>query len=97
MALLNRGRLSVQRVEQGAWDAIQKMADQGGWAEVQPKKARTRKKQAPEDKEDQDDVESSLKDPVEAKGNSRKRKARQAEGGEDSKPVRRSTRMKTKG
>ena len=54
MALLNRGRLSVQRVEQGAWDAIQKMADQGGWAEAQPKKARGRKKQAPKDKEDQD-------------------------------------------
>lgn len=96
MALLNRGRLSVQRVEQGAWNAIQKMADQGGWAETQPKKARGRKKQAPEVTEDQDGAESSSKDPDQAKGNSRKRKARQAERGEDSKPVRRSTRMKTK-
>lgn len=96
MTLLNRGRLSVQRVEQGAWDAIQKMADQGGWVETQPKKARSRKKQAPEDTEDQDGAETSSKDSGQAKGSSRKRKAQQAEGGEDSKPVRRSTRMKTK-
>jgi len=95
MALLNRGRLSVQRVEQAAWDAIQTMADQGGWSEAQGKKARGRNKQAPEDKED--GVEPSPKEPANAKGNPRKRKAQQAEGDEDAKPVRRSTRTKTKG
>jgi len=43
LALLNRGRLSVQRVEQAAWDAIQTMADQGGLGEGQGKRARGRK------------------------------------------------------
>jgi hypothetical protein len=95
MALLNRGRLSVQRVEQVAWDAIQTMADQGGWSEGQGRKARNQKKQALEDKED--GVEPSSKGPVRVKGNPRKRKAQQAEEDEGSKPVRRSTRTKTKG
>lgn len=95
MALLNRGRLSVQRVEQAAWDAIQTMADQGGWGEGQEKRAKGRKKQALEDKED--GTEPSSKEPVKVKGNPRKRKAQQAEGDEDPKPVRRSTRAKTKG
>jgi len=94
MALLNRGRLSVQRVECVAWDAIQTMADQGGWVEEQVKKVRKQKKQAPEDKADSADPS---KEPAKAKGNPRKRKAQQAEGDEDSKPVRRSTRMRTKG
>ena len=94
MALLNRGRLSVQRVERAAWDAIQTMADQGGWGEGQEKRAKGRKKQALEDKED--GMEPS-KEPVKVKGNPRKRKAQQAEGDEDPKPARRSTRAKTKG
>ena len=95
MALLNRGRLSVQRVEKAAWDAIKTMADQGGWSEGQGKKVRGRKKQAPEDKED--GAEPSSEEPVRAKGNPRKRKAQQAEVDEDSKPVRRSARTKTQG
>jgi len=95
MALLNRGRLSVQRVEQAAWDAIQTMADQGGWGEGQEKRAKGRKKEALEDKED--GMKPSSKEPVKVKGNLRKRKAQQAEGDEDPKPVRRSTRAKTKG
>jgi len=93
MALLNRGRLSVQRIEQAALDAIQTMADKGGWSEGQTKKARSRKKQAPEDKEDD---EGPSKEPVVAKGNPKKRKA-QGEGDDDSVPVRRSTRTRTKG
>ena len=93
MALLNRGRLSVQRVEYAAWDVIQMMADQGGWNEGR-KKVRDQKKQGPEDKADSADPS---KEPAKAKGNPRKRKAQQAGGDEDSKPVRRSTRMKTRG
>ena len=96
MALLNRGRLSVQRVERAAWDAIQTMADKGGWSERQGKKVRDRKKRALEDKEDGVGPSSVDLEPVEAKGNPRKRKAQQAEGDEDSKPVRRSTRTRTK-
>ncbi|KAJ3559905.1 hypothetical protein NM688_g55 [Phlebia brevispora] len=33
MALINRGRLSVQRVEETAWNAINSLADEGGWDE----------------------------------------------------------------
>ncbi|KAL1747261.1 DUF55-domain-containing protein [Schizophyllum fasciatum] len=33
MALITRGRLSVQRVEERAWDTIRKMAEKGGWDE----------------------------------------------------------------
>ena len=95
MALLNRGRLSVQRVEQAAWDAIQTMAEKGGWDEEQAKKTKGRKKQASGDKEG-DSVGSSSKDPVEPKSNPRKRKAQQPEGEKDSVPVRRSTRSRTK-
>ena len=94
MALLNRGRLSVQRVEQVAWDAIQTMAEKGGWDEEQTKKTKGRKKQAPGDKEG-DNAGASSKDPVEPKSNPRKRKA-QPEGEKDSVPVRRSTRSRTK-
>ena len=95
MALVSRGRLSVQRVEQAAWDAIQTMADKGGCSELQEKKTRGRNRQALEDKEGGE--EPSSKEPVKAKGNPRKRKAQQAEGGEDSAPVRRSARTRTKG
>jgi len=33
MALVTRGRLSVQPVEEGAWAAIELLADRGGWNE----------------------------------------------------------------
>jgi protein phosphatase-4 regulatory subunit 3 len=94
MPLLNRGRLSVQRVEQAAWDAVKTMADKGGWSEGPAKKTRSRKKRMPDENEDGE--EPSPKESVEAKGNPRKRKAQQAEGGEGSAPVRRSTRTRTK-
>lgn len=94
MALVSRGRLSVQRVEQAAWDAIQLMADKGGWSEEQVKKTKGRKKQGPKDKEDREGLSSGK--PAKTKGNPRKRKAGQAEEVEDSVPVRRSTRTRTK-
>jgi len=95
MVLLNRGRLSVQRVEQAAWEAIQTMADKGGWGEGQAKKTKSRKKQVPE--VEKDGAETSSEGSVRAKGGPRKRKAQQAEGDDDSTPARRSTRMRTKG
>ena len=94
MALINRGRLSVQRVEQAAWDAIQKMADKGGWSERQTKKTGSQKKQTVGDSEG--GAETSSKEPVKPKGNPRKRKTQQAEEDEGSVPVRRSTRTRTK-
>ncbi|KAI0326719.1 DUF55-domain-containing protein [Cubamyces sp. BRFM 1775] len=33
MALVSRGRLSVQRVEEDAWKIIEKLAEHGGWEE----------------------------------------------------------------
>ena len=33
MALLNRGRLSVQRVEEETWDVVNELAEKGGWEE----------------------------------------------------------------
>ena len=33
MALLNRGRLSVQPVEEAAYNVIQELAENGGWEE----------------------------------------------------------------
>ncbi|CAE6422191.1 unnamed protein product [Rhizoctonia solani] len=33
MPLINRGRLSVQPVNEGAWAAINKLAERGGWTE----------------------------------------------------------------
>ncbi|KAJ1309133.1 hypothetical protein OPQ81_004809 [Rhizoctonia solani] len=45
MPLLNRGRLSVQSVNEGAWAAIQKLAENGGWSEQtksKPTKAQAR-------------------------------------------------------
>ncbi|KAJ3827447.1 DUF55-domain-containing protein [Lentinula raphanica] len=35
MDLINRGRLSVQRVEKPAWDAIEQLAERGGWDETE--------------------------------------------------------------
>lgn len=93
MALLNRGRLSVQRAEQAAWDVIQKMADKGGWSARQTKKTKGQKKQTPGD---EGGAEPSPKEPVKSKGNSRKRKRQQAEEDGGSVPTRRSTRTRTK-
>lgn len=33
MDLVHRGRLSVQRVEPGAWDVVEQLAEKGGWSE----------------------------------------------------------------
>jgi hypothetical protein len=34
MALVRRGRLSVQRVDKDAWDALVLLAERGGWEEL---------------------------------------------------------------
>jgi protein phosphatase-4 regulatory subunit 3 len=33
MDLVRRGRLSVQRIQPGAWDVIEQLAENGGWSE----------------------------------------------------------------
>lgn len=40
MALINRGRLSVQRVEENTWFVIEKLADSGGWEDEAVKKGK---------------------------------------------------------
>ncbi|KDQ64124.1 hypothetical protein JAAARDRAFT_187497 [Jaapia argillacea MUCL 33604] len=42
MALVTKGRLSVQKVEQDAWDAISLLAEKGGWDEKVYSKAKKR-------------------------------------------------------
>ncbi|KAL4076231.1 PUA-like domain-containing protein [Scleroderma yunnanense] len=46
MPLLNRGRLSVQRVSQECWDLIQQMAERGGWENIYIQKAGRGKQKA---------------------------------------------------
>ncbi|KLO08445.1 DUF55-domain-containing protein [Schizopora paradoxa] len=46
MALIKRGRLSVQPVEEDAWTAIHLLADNGGWEENE-KKSKKGKAEAP--------------------------------------------------
>ena len=38
MALINRGRLSVQPVEKDAWTTVVSLAENGGWDEASPGK-----------------------------------------------------------
>ncbi|KAI6130280.1 DUF55-domain-containing protein [Pisolithus croceorrhizus] len=48
MALLNRGRLSVQRVSEACWIVIEEMARKGGWEDGSfPRKVRQRKRTGP--------------------------------------------------
>lgn len=44
MALVNRGRLSVQPVKEEAWNTVQLLAKTGGWDETNKKGSGTRDK-----------------------------------------------------
>lgn len=46
MDLVTRGRLSVQRVSEAAWTAIESLAEKGGWDEASLKKRVTKAKSA---------------------------------------------------
>ena len=82
MELVGRGRLSVQRVEEDAYEAIREMAEKGGWDLTAGKKAKGKPKKAAKGSEEKDD---------EPKATGKKRKAG-AEGVQEG--VRRSTRTK---
>jgi len=45
MALVSRGRLSVQKVEEKTWDVIQQLGQKGGWGENQDKRGNANKTQ----------------------------------------------------
>ncbi|TBU28751.1 PUA-like domain-containing protein [Dichomitus squalens] len=42
MALVTRGRLSVQRVEEDTWEIIEQLAERGGWEETGTSKPKTK-------------------------------------------------------
>ncbi|EIW61404.1 DUF55-domain-containing protein [Trametes versicolor FP-101664 SS1] len=52
MALVTRGRLSVQRVEEATWKVVEKLAERGGWVEGAAKagKGKTAAKSGPKAK-----------------------------------------------
>ena len=79
MALVTRGRLSVQRVEEEAWEVIEQLAEKGGWDEGGASKPKTkaklkgqaktsskRKKSRSKKAEDSDGAEDAEDDEVEA-------------------------------
>lgn len=109
MALFTRGRPSVQRVEENAWKTVSLLAERGGWDDGHRKAAKGTKKSAqtkrkkPKDKEevsDEPDADDNDKVPNEESSTkartatSRKRKAAEVEAGDETAPLRRSTRAK---
>ncbi|CAA7270952.1 unnamed protein product [Cyclocybe aegerita] len=79
MDLVTRGRLSVQRVGEDAWEAIQFLAEKGGWDELDmnPKKKPPAKRKAKEK-----DSEDGSKAKREKKETKRKRKIEEEDGDE---------------
>lgn len=104
MALVSRGRLSVQKVEEKTWDIIQQLGEKGGWDETKDKRVKTKptakgkpaagKKGSRTDDDDPPIVDRKTYQP-DAKSASRKRKAEDVDAG-DTAPVavRRSTRAR---
>ena len=80
MDLVTRGRLSVQRVSESAWTAIELLADRGGWDEsslLKKKKhtaKRSRKKPAKDKETDEQSGESGVEG--EPKGKEKKKPTR---------------------
>ncbi|KAI0711049.1 PUA-like domain-containing protein [Cerioporus squamosus] len=105
MALVSRGRLSVQRVEGETWKVVEQLAERGGWDEGGPSKqktkasakssARGRKKAAEEGEAEGQSHGGQDGDAVAAKSTGTSRRKRKAEEADvaESKP-RRSTRAK---
>ncbi|KZT29456.1 DUF55-domain-containing protein [Neolentinus lepideus HHB14362 ss-1] len=107
MALVTRGRLSVQKVELDTWDAIVLLAERGSWEDINFKgkekgiakektkkgKAGAKAKKAKEESdEDEEGVAEGEEAAMPAPKTGKKRKA--PEGDEDARPTRRSTRTK---
>jgi len=63
MPLVRRGRLSVQKVPEEAWQTVQLLAENGGWEELalqktktkKPKSVKKKKKSKDEDEDDDDE------------------------------------------
>ena len=98
MALINRGRLSVQPVEEETFKVIQMLAEKGGWEESEVKKgkgAKGRQAKAAAGKDEPEDKDAGVEEsvPTPAAGNKRKRKAESVVAESDA-PLRRSTRAR---
>lgn len=94
MDLVTRGRLSVQRVGEGAWNAIGLLAEKGGWEEMdlRPKKSVKTKAKPPA-------TERKVKTPtkyVERDKNEDDEEAEETEDEEDEEPGRKYTTSKRK-
>ncbi|KAI0772587.1 PUA-like domain-containing protein [Irpex lacteus] len=83
MALVTRGRLSVQRVEEAAWGIIELLAEKGGWDDGAEKKPKQRKPKT----QPKDGAHKSEEDAAAA--------AAQASTETDKAPPRRSSRNRT--
>lgn len=70
MALVNRGRLSVQRVEEGTWKVIEQLAKKGGWDEATSTtpKGTARRKTEPKDGDAKTKSRTRVKDEDDKRG-----------------------------
>lgn len=96
MALVNRGRLSVQRVDENIWGIVQNMAEKGGWEDMEYGKGQAKGKGkrpnggVTQEKARKDGKESDEGD-VKSTSTGRKRRAVNTE---DDGSIRRSTRTR---
>ncbi|KII94592.1 hypothetical protein PLICRDRAFT_33393 [Plicaturopsis crispa FD-325 SS-3] len=99
MALVNRGHLSVQRVEEDAWNVVQQLAEKGGWDDMNFGKTKGKAAAKKMTKKADKETESKSKgkndeeadEPEAAAAGGRKRKATDVQ---EETPQRRSTRRK---
>ncbi|KAK0447770.1 PUA-like domain-containing protein [Armillaria borealis] len=103
MDLVTRGRLSVQRVDKKAWDAIKLLSEQGGWEELNIKSEQKRqtttaasgkklKRAAAKDKDGQSGEEGSDDESSKPTTSKRGKKRKAATPPDDIRRTRRSTR-----
>lgn len=97
MALINRGRLSVQPVDEKTWDAIVKLADTGGWNDNFAKASKGTKKlvKKADVNDDGDDEEAGGSEKRNASKTSSKKRKAPVDNVQTERNVRRSTRLKT--
>ncbi|KAF8635005.1 hypothetical protein AX15_000589 [Amanita polypyramis BW_CC] len=104
MDLITRGRLSVQRVGEKAWTAIELLAEKGGWNESSLKKNRTPKASRNSKKSPKDNAQSVAEgEPKGKKRSTRKRKRKasssvsdnEEDDEEEQPPRRKSSRSRT--
>ncbi|KAH9948744.1 DUF55-domain-containing protein [Amylocystis lapponica] len=109
MALVTRGRLSVQRVEEQTWGAIELLAQTGGWGDVTKpkgkrkangtvradgKRGRSSTSKKKDAEPESDEADEDKEAMIPTSAINRKRKAKDVEEQAEGMPVRRSTRAR---